>query len=488
VFLERSPFRLGGLAVGDFNGDGIPDLVVTDRRSNSFSLLLGKGTGSFVDAAPVSVPVMGTGPTVVQAADFNGDGTLDVAILDEGSHTVEVFLGDGHGVFTPRDSISLGEVIQFDGSGRRSTLFFSTDPGLTPTGLLVADFNGDGRLDLVVGTQSGDILTLFGIGDGTFRGPILPTIISPVVTSTSVPVSSTPAQVQSNIGPNLFAPSPEIQLSGPLSTTSESGNTGGELSVLAGSKLPNIPINQSTGFDVISGQRTEVLPDTILFPTVELGSPGGDNLLSGVDLVGSLLTGGNLRTNLLPQKGASMAPVATVIPGDVGDGRAAKTLLSQDDELAWPSFVIGLDDTIHRRASLPQDNPADQSSGPTLPKEKGALLHVTREGLPSDTRFNPLQQLGGMEFNAIWPFSYSSKSTSSELPAFFVDPAEKVAEPAGLQESRLEMPPSEGIKDLAATLLTALFATGVYQPFGTGRWVEVQASRKNTIGLPSRED
>jgi hypothetical protein len=61
------------VAVGDFNGDGIPDLAVANFSSNTVSVLRGNGDGSFQPA--VNYPA-GTGPGSVAVGDFNGDGRL----------------------------------------------------------------------------------------------------------------------------------------------------------------------------------------------------------------------------------------------------------------------------------------------------------------------------------------------------------------------------------------------------------------------------
>ena len=71
---------------GDFNADGIPDLAVTNSGDNTVSILLGNGDGTFTQASnsPVSV---GTDPVSIAAADFNGDGIFDLAVVNEGENT-----------------------------------------------------------------------------------------------------------------------------------------------------------------------------------------------------------------------------------------------------------------------------------------------------------------------------------------------------------------------------------------------------------------
>jgi hypothetical protein len=84
------------VAVGDFNGDGAPDLVVTNPSSRAVNVLLGRGDGSF--QAPVSYAI-GYYGTSVAVGDFNGDGILDLVVANRLSNTVSVLLGRGDGTF-----------------------------------------------------------------------------------------------------------------------------------------------------------------------------------------------------------------------------------------------------------------------------------------------------------------------------------------------------------------------------------------------------
>jgi hypothetical protein len=77
------------IAVGDFNVDGLQDLVVADSTDNAISLLLGLGGGVFGPNFELNV---GTDPVSIVSADFNADGTPDVAVANEGSNTVSVIL------------------------------------------------------------------------------------------------------------------------------------------------------------------------------------------------------------------------------------------------------------------------------------------------------------------------------------------------------------------------------------------------------------
>jgi hypothetical protein len=98
-----SPFSAGSgpqsVAVADFNGDGFPDLAVADTNGNNVTVLLGNGSGGFT-AASGSPFSTGNSPQSVAVGDFNGDGYPDIATANAGDNNVTVLLGDGSGGFT----------------------------------------------------------------------------------------------------------------------------------------------------------------------------------------------------------------------------------------------------------------------------------------------------------------------------------------------------------------------------------------------------
>jgi len=138
----------GQIATGDFNGDGIPDLVATNyfEDGSAPTIFLGKGDGTFTSAAAsFSLDYF---PTSIAVGDFNGDGALDLAFSD--LNGVEIALGVGDGTFKET----------------------SASPILVPSelySLVVGDFNHDGKLD-IAGVDSSDegVDLLIGAGDGTF--------------------------------------------------------------------------------------------------------------------------------------------------------------------------------------------------------------------------------------------------------------------------------------------------------------------------------
>jgi hypothetical protein len=107
------------VAVGDFNGDGRPDLATANGGSSNVSVLLGNGMGSFGTATSFEV---GSAPGSVAVGDFNGDGRPDLATANIGSSTVSVLLGNGTGSFGTATSFAVG---------------------LSPWSVAVGDFNAD---------------------------------------------------------------------------------------------------------------------------------------------------------------------------------------------------------------------------------------------------------------------------------------------------------------------------------------------------------
>ncbi len=145
-----------GAVAGKFDGN-TTDLVIANSGANSFSLLQGTGPGGFLNPQAAQTFATGVRPTGIVADDFNRDGHLDLAVLNEGSQDVSIFLGDGRGNFAEK---TVGGP---DGQPTRLSA------GNAPTGLALADIDGDGTADLLVGNQFGDVLVLLGKGDGTFQ-------------------------------------------------------------------------------------------------------------------------------------------------------------------------------------------------------------------------------------------------------------------------------------------------------------------------------
>ncbi len=181
------------IVVGDFNGDGKPDLAVANSGSANVSVLLGNGDGSFQAAKNFAT---GGSPNSIAVGDFNGDGKLDLVVGDSGAQggtgpgSVMLLLGNGDGTFQPgiqlsvKASIVLAADVNLDGKpdliADGSLLLGNGDATFQPAQnigagapSLVGDFNGDGKPDLVAGGG-----VLLGNGDGTFQSRVAFTLPS----------------------------------------------------------------------------------------------------------------------------------------------------------------------------------------------------------------------------------------------------------------------------------------------------------------------
>ena len=87
------------VAIGDLNADGKPDLGVANYESNTVSVLLGNGDGSFGTKTDFAT---GIGPSSVAIRDLNGDGKLDVVVANFDLGSVSVLLGNGDGTLGAR--------------------------------------------------------------------------------------------------------------------------------------------------------------------------------------------------------------------------------------------------------------------------------------------------------------------------------------------------------------------------------------------------
>jgi hypothetical protein len=161
TFSPQISFTAGGhlsaVVAGDFNGDGVLDIAVTDSNANAIIVLLGVGDGTFTTKATIPT---GVSPVAITAADLNGDGKLDLVVANNPAGTVTTYLGGGDGTFT-------GQAPQVAGA---------TDP----VAVTAADFNGDGKVDVAVAINSNRMSILGGNGDGTLQAPLTSIIFNEV--------------------------------------------------------------------------------------------------------------------------------------------------------------------------------------------------------------------------------------------------------------------------------------------------------------------
>ncbi len=147
-----SPQTSQFVETADFNNDGFRDIVVSNSGQNyqgsSISVYLNQGNGTFGGPATYAV---GTGPAGIAAADYNGDGNIDLAVANYGTfgsqNTIKVLLNLGSGTFAPAVS------------------YFA---GSSPYRISAARINSDSAMDLVVANENGFINVLINSGTGSF--------------------------------------------------------------------------------------------------------------------------------------------------------------------------------------------------------------------------------------------------------------------------------------------------------------------------------
>jgi len=156
------------IVIGTFNsknGDSNPGFVVTNFKDSTYSVFNGNGDGTFteVKGSPFALPSSAAGPVAMAVADFNGDGTPDLAIVNQTTKNVTILEGNGNGTFTefPKSPLAVGNLPVAIASG---TLSGSNGPALA-----------------IVNQQDNTLSVYLGNGDGTFVAASQ----SPLATSTT---------------------------------------------------------------------------------------------------------------------------------------------------------------------------------------------------------------------------------------------------------------------------------------------------------------
>ncbi|MBP9109195.1 MAG: VCBS repeat-containing protein [Pyrinomonadaceae bacterium] len=179
------PFRM---AVGDFDRDGLQDLVTANFGANTVSILMADGAGGFVP--PVNYGTLNA-PISVAVGDLNRDGNADLAVANYFGSNASIMLGNGDGTFGTQSDVTVG---------------------WNPYDVTLADLNSDGKLDMITANSAQGVGVLMGNGFGGFAAMV------------QYPVYS---------GPNSVAVG-DINGDGKLDIVTANSEFGGSVSVLLG--------------------------------------------------------------------------------------------------------------------------------------------------------------------------------------------------------------------------------------------------------------
>jgi hypothetical protein len=136
------------IVAGDFNEDGRVDLA-TANRDRTVSMLLLDGAGRVASSTTL---IVGGGPSDIATADVNGDGHLDLVVVNSESRNASVLIGHGPAGFDRGRFVDIGDF---------------------PVDAVVADVTEDGRADIVAAVQTPPGVSIVaGAGDGTFARPV----------------------------------------------------------------------------------------------------------------------------------------------------------------------------------------------------------------------------------------------------------------------------------------------------------------------------
>jgi uncharacterized repeat protein (TIGR01451 family) len=186
------------IAIGDFNNDGKADLAASNDGSNNVSILTGVGDGTFQAAVNYALP---SGPHVISIIDVNGDGNSDLAVANSVASSVSILVGRGDATFQAAINYAASgagqiAVADLNGDGRSDLAVIDINDyylftllnngvcalncntiapavsyaaGTTPKSVSAADFNRDGKPDVVaVNSGANNVSIELGAGDGTF--------------------------------------------------------------------------------------------------------------------------------------------------------------------------------------------------------------------------------------------------------------------------------------------------------------------------------
>jgi hypothetical protein len=295
-----------GVALGDLDGDGHPDIVVTNSQDNTVMIFLASSAGVY-PSTPTTTFTAGTFPTSVTIADLNGDGQPDLVVTNRNGGSVTLFTqssgsytsttvstGSGSGPTSAavadlngdgRQDIAVADGT--DGAGGNSVTLLLKDTGdagytsstvaagRSPWSVVTGDFNGDGRPDIAVANRLGNTVTVF-LKDATGS-----TYTPSTLAAAGGPVSLVAGDFNGDGRPDLatantFAGNVTLLLN---TTPKATGTITGTVTNAAGAGVPNICVYP---FVAATGGRTAdaaACTDASGAYTLSVGATGSYNLV-----------------------------------------------------------------------------------------------------------------------------------------------------------------------------------------------------------------
>jgi type II secretory pathway component GspD/PulD (secretin) len=317
------------------------DLVIANSASNTVSVLLGNGDGTFTEA-PGSPFAVGAQPRAVVVADFNGDGNLDFAVANSGDNSISVFQGNGDGTFTPF----------------AKSPFHLTATEQDPVAMVFGNFRSTATPGLaIINEATNNVAILEASGGSTFDGTFTEETGSPIGVG-QLPVAIASGNLNADSFPDLGVANQTDNTITVLLNNGDGTFTQAAGSPLATSSAPTgVAIADFTGSGVGDLAVTNNGANTLgvylglgggLFSTrLELSTPPGPDAITAVDLNGDglpdvALTAHSGSTNqvsvfLDSQSFASSSVSQFPFPGseyiDLGVKVKATPTLNNDDEV-----------------------------------------------------------------------------------------------------------------------------------------------------------
>jgi hypothetical protein len=395
---------------GDFDGDGVPDVAKIDDDS-TISIQL-RRESTYEDMPPI---LLGTSPKAIVAADFNGDGILDLAIANGSSNSVSLLLGNGDGTFKDELRFPTGQ------------------SGLDA--LFLGDFNGDGHPDLAsVAFDTTEVFVLLGNDGGSFQSMVVN--LAGILTSSSallIAGSDTPPRGgadQANGAQIPTADGPDPALSEPLpslTAVAAGEHSDDDLGVRASAEEPkelfsslDVPVSLLQGegqrpplADVLVINGPGFTSDVkVLYQPQE--SQGHQELLSNP-------------SNIAPP-GTRSTPMKVVPSGE-----------APVDEPALKSFRLVLDDILRATHLNPQPGKTGKSSETVQPDPSplGNLNKRQREATPPSLPIEPL-------LDSVHPTNSANEPSESLLLALLSIPClrDQLPGPARAAQKRTARAPA----------------------------------------------